>query len=54
MLFRAGAARNTDPVTVGGGDGGLDTRGNGGLVLATGAGTGADVVLTDALDADCG
>jgi len=52
MLLRAGGARNTEPVT-GGGDGGLDTRANGGLVL--GIGTGPGVTLTDAFDDDdCG
>ena len=49
MLLRGGAARTTGPVT-GGGDGGLDTRDNGGLVLGIGAGTAG---LTDAFDADC-
>jgi hypothetical protein len=51
LLLRNGAARTTGPVT-GGGDGGLDTRGNGGLVLGIGAGTA--VALIDAFDADGG
>jgi hypothetical protein len=50
LLLRDGAARTTEAVT-GGGDGGLDTRGNGGFALGIEAGTA--VALTEAFDADC-
>ena len=46
-------ARTTELVAGGGGEGSLDARGNGGLVLAIGAVVGA-AALTGAFDADCG
>jgi len=51
--LRDGAARTTELVTGGGGDGSLDTRGNPGLVLGNGAVVGA-AALTGAFDVDCG
>jgi len=48
LLLRDGTARTTELVTGGGGDGNLDTRGNGGLVHVAGG------ALTGAFDADRG
>jgi hypothetical protein len=50
--LRDGTARTTELVTGGGGDGSLDTRGNGGLVLGVETVVGA--AFTGAFDADCG
>ena len=54
LLLRDGAARNTELATTGGGDGSLDTRGNGGLILGAGTGAGAGAALAGAAAVDCG